>query len=47
MFYYDILEGFFRKEIKYLIVGGLSVNLYGVPRVTQDLMLLFLWKKKI
>lgn len=37
MFYYDILEGFFRKEIKYLIVGGLSVNLYGVPRVTQDI----------
>jgi hypothetical protein len=37
MFYFDILEGFFRNRIEYLIVGGMAVNLYGVPRMTQDL----------
>jgi hypothetical protein len=37
LFYYDILENFYKHQIKYLIVGGLSVNLYGIPRVTQDI----------
>lgn len=37
MFYFDILERFYQDRIKYLIVGGLAVNLYGVPRVTQDI----------
>ncbi|MBI5325187.1 MAG: hypothetical protein HZB41_07955 [Ignavibacteriae bacterium] len=37
MFYLDILEEFYKKDIKYLIVGGLAVNLHGVPRVTQDI----------
>jgi hypothetical protein len=37
MFYLEILEGLYEKKIRYLIVGGLSVNLYGVPRLTQDI----------
>jgi hypothetical protein len=37
MFYFDLLEQFYKNNIRYLIVGGLAVNLYGVPRVTQDL----------
>jgi hypothetical protein len=37
MYYFEILEEFFKKGIKYLIVGGLAVNLYGVPRVTKDI----------
>ncbi|TFF86327.1 MAG: hypothetical protein EU551_01895 [Promethearchaeota archaeon] len=37
MYYFDILEEFFKNGIKYLIVGGLAVNLYGIPRVTQDM----------
>lgn len=40
MFYLEILEGLYKNEIRYLIVGGLSVNLYGVPRVTQDIDLI-------
>ena len=36
MFYSDLLTEFGKSEIKYIIVGGLSVNLHGVPRVTQD-----------
>lgn len=37
MFYFDVFEQFCKSNIRYLIVGGLAVNLYGVPRVTQDL----------
>jgi len=37
MYYFEILEGLYKDKVKYLIVGGLSVNLYGVPRVTQDI----------
>lgn len=37
MFYFEILEGLYEKKARYLIVGGLSVNLYGVPRLTQDI----------
>lgn len=37
MFYFEILEGLYNNKIKYLIVGGLAVNLYGIPRVTQDI----------
>lgn len=37
MFYYDVLKEFHDNNIRYLIVGGLSVNLHGIPRVTQDI----------
>lgn len=37
MYYFEILEGLYKNKVRYLIVGGLSVNLYGVPRVTQDI----------
>ncbi len=37
MYYFEILEGLYKSNVRYLIVGGLSVNLYGVPRVTQDI----------
>lgn len=37
MYYFEILEELHKNKVRYLIVGGLSVNLYGVPRVTQDI----------
>ena len=37
MYYFEILEGLYKSKVRYLIVGGLSVNLYGVPRITQDI----------
>jgi hypothetical protein len=40
MYYYEILEGLFKQKIRYLIIGGLGVNLYGVPRTTQDIDLI-------
>lgn len=40
MFYEDIFREFNRRRIKYLLIGGLAVNLHGIPRLTQDLDLL-------
>jgi hypothetical protein len=37
MYYFEILEGLYKSNVRYLIAGGLSVNLYGIPRVTQDI----------
>lgn len=37
MYYFELLEELHKNGIRYLIVGGLAVNLYGVPRVTQDI----------
>ena len=37
MYYLDVLEELYKKDVKYLIVGGLAVNLHGIPRVTQDI----------
>ena len=37
MYYFEILEGLYKSKVRYLVAGGLSVNLYGVPRVTQDI----------
>lgn len=37
LYYDDILGRLYEKKVKYLIVGGLAVNLYGIPRVTQDI----------
>jgi hypothetical protein len=37
MYYFDVLEALHRSNARYLVVGGLAVNLYGVPRTTQDI----------
>lgn len=37
MFYFEVLESFYRNKIRYLVVGGLAVNLHGVPRTTLDI----------
>ena len=37
MYYFDILTALAQAQVRYLIVGGLAVNLHGVPRVTQDI----------
>lgn len=40
MFYFEVMEQLSRRQVEYLVVGGLSVNLHGVPRVTQDIDLI-------
>jgi hypothetical protein len=37
MYYLDVLGGLYKKKVKYLMVGGLAVSLYGVPRTTMDI----------
>ena len=37
MFYYDVLKELYENKVRYLVVGGLSLNLHGVPRATQDI----------
>lgn len=40
MYYNDVLKGLQNSKIRYLVVGGLAVNLHGVPRTTQDVDLI-------
>ena len=37
MFYFEVFKAFYQEKIKYLVVGGLAVNLHGVPRITYDI----------
>ncbi len=37
MHYETILTALHRSEMRYLVVGGLAVNLHGIPRLTVDL----------
>lgn len=37
MYYFEVMDALYREQVQYLIVGGLSVNLHGVPRLTQDI----------
>lgn len=36
MFYLDLFRSLEQHRVRYLLVGGLAVNLYGVPRMTMD-----------
>lgn len=40
MYYDELLQSLNQRGIAYLIVGGLAVNLHGVPRSTQDIDLI-------
>lgn len=40
MFYQDVFSALGRAGVKYLVVGGLALNLYGIPRMTADLDLM-------
>ncbi len=46
MYYFDELGEFYKKKVDYLVVGGLAVNLYGIPRVTQDIDILISYDRK-
>lgn len=40
MYYESVFKVFQKTKVKYLIAGGMAVNLYGVPRFTKDLDIL-------
>lgn len=37
MFYKELFAALARNDVRYLLVGGLAVNLHGVPRMTMDI----------
>lgn len=39
----EIFESLHKHKVKYLLCGGVAVNLYGVPRTTADIDLLIEW----
>jgi predicted nucleotidyltransferase len=44
--YQTIFKKLNQKKIDYLVVGGLAVNLHGIPRMTYDLDLMILLEPK-
>ncbi|MFA5100498.1 MAG: hypothetical protein WC547_06420 [Candidatus Omnitrophota bacterium] len=38
--YIDILKALNAHKIRYIVIGGLAVNLHGIPRMTYDIDLL-------
>jgi hypothetical protein len=36
-FYEDVFRELNKEKIKYLVVGGIALNLHGIPRMTADL----------
>jgi Nucleotidyltransferase of unknown function (DUF6036) len=36
MFYLDLFRALEQHKVRYLLVGGLAMNLHGVPRATMD-----------
>lgn len=37
VFYHDALRALFDRQARFVVVGGVAVNLQGVPRPTADL----------
>lgn len=40
MFYVDLFRCLHERKVRYLLAGGLAMNLHGVPRMTMDVDLL-------
>lgn len=40
MFYEEVFRELHIRKVRYIVAGGIAVNLHGVPRVTQDLDIL-------
>ncbi len=43
--YERVLRAFYENNVKYLIAGGIALNLHGVPRATFDLDIIISWEK--
>jgi hypothetical protein len=37
LFYHEVFDAFARERVRFVVVGGVAVNLRGVPRFTADL----------
>ena len=46
MFYFDLFRTLEEHKVRYLLVGGLAMNLHGVPRMTMDIDLVIALDEK-
>lgn len=46
MFYENVFRSLNNKGVRYLVIGGVAVNLHGVPRMTADLDLMVEMKEE-
>ncbi len=46
MFYLDLFKSLEKHQVEYLLVGGLAMNLHGVPRMTMDVDLILALNEK-
>lgn len=44
--YEKILREFYNNKVHYIIVGGIALNLHGVPRATFDLDIIIAWEEE-
>ncbi len=47
MFYLEVFRALEEHKVRYLLVGGLAMNLHGVPRMTMDIDLVIALDTKI
>jgi hypothetical protein len=40
LYYEDIFSALESSDIRYLVIGGVALNLHGIPRMTTDLDLM-------
>ena len=40
MEYEKLFDCFYNNKVRYVICGGLAVNIYGIPRMTADIDLI-------
>jgi hypothetical protein len=43
VFFETVFRALHRAQVRYLVVGGVAVNLHGVPRLTKDLDVMLDW----
>jgi hypothetical protein len=46
MDYLKLFEILYKKQVRYLLCGGLAVNIYGIPRMTADIDLIVEFEKE-
>lgn len=46
MFYEEVFRELNEEKVRYVVAGGIAVNLHGIPRVTEDLDILIDLSKK-
>jgi len=46
MFYLEVFRALEEHKVRYLLVGGLAMNLHGVPRMTMDIDLVIALDRK-